>query len=39
MLLFKGVREHVDEHDSDYERFGVQDEPGKTAKVISDEKK
>jgi hypothetical protein len=39
VLLVKGVREHVIEHDSDYERFSVQDVPGKTATVVNDTKK
>lgn len=30
VLLLKGIREHVIEHDSGYEKFSVQDVPGKT---------
>jgi hypothetical protein len=38
VLLVKGVREHVIEHDADYERFSVGVEQGKTA-TVNDTKK
>ena len=36
VLLVKGVRQHIVEHDSDYERFSVKDEPSKTVTVVPD---
>lgn len=38
LLLLKAIREHVIEHDSGYEKFSVQDVPGKTATVVRDDK-
>lgn len=38
ILLLKSVREHVIEHDANYEKFSVQDVPGKTATVVGDKK-
>ena len=39
VLLLKGVRQHVIERDSDYERFTVETQTSKTATVVPDEKK
>lgn len=38
VLLLKSVREHVIEHDANYEKFSVQDVPGKTATVVGEKK-
>ncbi len=38
VLLLKGIREHVIEHDANYEKFSVQDVPGKTVTVVTDKK-
>jgi hypothetical protein len=34
VLLFKGYRQHIVEHDSDYQRFSVETETSKTATVV-----
>jgi len=34
VLLLKGIRQHVVEHNYDYQRFSVDAEPGKTATVV-----
>lgn len=34
VLLLKGIRQHIIEHDSDYEKFSVDAQPSKTATVI-----
>ncbi len=39
VLLLKGIRQHVVEHDSKYERFSVETETSKTATVVPDAKK
>jgi hypothetical protein len=39
VLLLKGIRQHVVEHDSDYERFSVETETSKTATVVPEAKK
>jgi hypothetical protein len=39
VLLFKGMHEHFTEKDSDYERFTVSTETGKSAAVVPDSKK
>jgi len=38
VLLVKGVRQHVVERDSDYERFTVDTQAGKTVSVVPDSK-
>jgi hypothetical protein len=38
VLLLKGVRQHIMEHDSDYERFSVSDETSKAATVVPEGK-
>ena len=38
VLLLKGLRQHVIERDSDYERFTVETQTSKTATVVPDEK-
>lgn len=39
VLLVKGIRQHVVEHDSKYEKFSVETETGKTATAVPDTKK
>ena len=39
VLLLKGVRQHIIEHDTDYERFSVSEETSKTATVVPAAKK
>jgi hypothetical protein len=34
VLLLKGVRQHVVEHNYDYQRFSVDTQPGKTATIV-----
>ena len=38
VLLFKGIRQHIIEHDSAYQRFTVETQTSKTATVVSDPK-
>jgi hypothetical protein len=39
VLLVKGYRQHILEHDSDYQRFSVETETSKTATVVPEAKK
>ena len=39
VLLLKGIRQHVVEHDSKYEKFSVETETSKAATVVPDTKK
>jgi hypothetical protein len=39
VLLVKGYRQHIVEHDSNYERFSVETETSKTTTVVPDPKK
>ncbi len=38
VLLLKGIRQHVTEHNSDYQRFSVDAEQGKSATVVGPKK-
>jgi hypothetical protein len=39
VLLLKGYRQHIVEHDSDYQRFSVETETSKTATVVPESEK